>query len=193
MSDSGPPAHWQFRLFDVGSFVIPQREVKRVFLHCSAWDNAAINGTDLVDEINRWHISNGWRGVGYHFLIDKQGNVMSGRPLEDQPAAQLGPDNKGNFATIAIMTQGLWHFTSESLTSTYKLCKIVNDQYTLAGRPVTFHGHKEIDPKPCPVYDYRGLLGLDGKGNLGMGITVSPANVAAAATHSEPQAHEDRA
>lgn len=186
MVDSGPPAHWPFVLFDPPTFKKPQRKVTRVFLHCSAWDNAAFNGTALVEEINRWHIAQGWRGVGYHFLIDKQGHVATGRPLEETPAAQLGPDKMGNVATIAIMTQGLWHFTEASLKTLTVLCKAIDDEYTLNRETVTFHGHCEIDPKPCPVFDYKGLLGLDMLGHLFSNPCVSPAEVADKATKMEP-------
>jgi len=165
MSDSGTPAHWPFVMFDPPSFKVPQRKVTRVFLHCSAWDGKVI-GQQLAETINAWHLANGWRGVGYHFLVDNVGGICTGRPLEEQPAAQLGPDQRGNIATIAIMTNGLWDFQEAALASTYMLCKAIDDAYKLANTPVTFHGHCEIDPKPCPVYDYQALLGLvDGKLN----------------------------
>lgn len=44
---------------------------------------------------------------------------------------------------------------------------------------MTFHGHREIDPKPCPVYDYRALLGLDAQGRF-EASTAAAADVVAA-------------
>lgn len=178
MSDSGAPAHWPFNLFDPSSFKCPTREVKRVFLHCSANDNAAFAGQKLAETINEWHLANQWRGIGYHFVVDKSGLICTGRPLEEQPAAQLGKDNMGNKATIAIMTHGLWAFTAIGLQSTFTLCKAIDEAYKLKGRAVTFHGHCEIDPKPCPVYDYRLLLGLDEEGNFGTNPTATAEAVA---------------
>lgn len=159
MSDSGPPAYWPFTLFDPASFHVPQRKVTKVFLHCSAWDGKAV-GQKLAETINEWHVSNGWTGIGYHFVVDHLGNICTGRPLEDTPAAQLGPDRKGNIGTIAIMTNGLWDFTADALRSTYVLCQAIDEAYKLANKAVTFHGHCELDNKPCPVYDYQALLGL---------------------------------
>lgn len=185
MSDSGEPAHWPFVMFDPPSFKCPQRAVTRVFLHCSAW-NGKVVGQQLAETINEWHKANGWTGVGYHFLVDHVGGVCTGRDIETTPAAQLGevplvtPDmvHKGNVATIAIMTNGLWDFTEAALESTWVMCKCIDEAYKLAGKPVTFHGHTEIDPRPCPVYDYKSLLGLDEKGNFNIGVS-NPISVVA--------------
>lgn len=168
---------WKFAPFK--SFIEPARYVGRVFLHCTASDNAALEGVGLVEEVNRWHRQNGWAGIGYHFMIDKAGAIMTGRPLEMTPAAQLGRDGRGNVATIAICTHGNWHFTAESLIATRELCREIDKTYRDLGRTVTFHGHCEIDPKPCPVYGYRGLLGLDQHGHFGVGMMSEPKVVAA--------------
>lgn len=191
MSDSGPPAHWPFTKFDPTTFHIPTRRVTRVFLHCTASDNRALVGVGLVEEINRWHIQNGWRGVGYHFLIDKEGSVMTARAIEETPAAQLGPDNMGNVATIAFSVHGLWDFTTASLQSAVAMCKSIDAAYKTAGKPVTFHGHKELDPRPCPVFDYKSLLGLDAKGNLFTQPFSLPAIVAEKATVAKKLEHPE--
>ena len=87
---------------------------------------------------------------------------------------------EGNIASIAICTHGMLSFTPESMQATLDLCRAIDAAYRAAGSPVTFHGHKEIDPKPCPVYGYKTLLGLDDKGVLGASTAVPPEVVAAA-------------
>ncbi len=177
MSDSGPPRHWPFVMFDPVTFRCPERKVERVFLHCSAWDGKVV-GHQLAETINSWHLANGWSGIGYHFVVDHLGGVCTARSLEEIPAAQLGPNRNGNTGTIAIMTNGLWDFTADALRSTYVLCKAIDEAYKLMNKPVTFHGHKEIDPKPCPVYDYKALLGLDESGHLDATTPASADDVA---------------
>jgi peptidoglycan hydrolase-like protein with peptidoglycan-binding domain len=165
---------WEFRPFDPAGFRAPARKVTRVFLHCTDSDNAALAGVGLAEEVNRWHLANGWAGIGYNFVVDKAGVVVTGRPLELTPAAQLGEVplvepamvHMGNVATIAISTHGSKDFTPESLAATHALMVAIDSVYFGLGTPVTFHGHCEIDPRPCPVYPYRQVHSLDELGRL---------------------------
>lgn len=172
---------WNFHVLDPLKFTMPVREVTRIFLHCSAWDGD-LKGVALVQEFNRWHLLNGWAGIGYHGVIDKTGTLCSARPFEREGAAQLGKDNMGNHKALAFCTNGNWNFTTASMEAVLTWCKTIDAAYKLANKPVTFHGHCEIDPRPCPIYDYKGLLGLDVLGNLGAMPFVDPADVAARAT-----------
>ncbi len=189
---------WNFGLFDPASFRAPARKVTRVFLHCTDSDNEALEGVSLAEEVNRWHLANGWAGIGYHFVVDKRGQVVTGRPLELTPAAQLGevplvaPDmvHMGNVATIAISTHGSKQWTKEGLNSTFYLCNQIHAAYFAAGAPVTFHGHCEIDPRPCPVYRYRALLGLDAGGRFLAGAQ-SPADMVASISTEVTDAPHD--
>ena len=139
-------------------FTPPRRAVRRVFLHCSASDNPE---HDDVQVIRRWHRERGFSDVGYHYVVTKAGFVQTGRPLERDPAAQEGH----NQATIAICANGLAvdRFTPVQLTAVRDLCRAIAGAYR--GR-VTFHGHCEGSAKACPVFDYRGLLGLDAAGRM---------------------------
>lgn len=172
---------WLFVTFDPKSFVPPARKVTRVFLHCTDCDNDNLRGVGLAAEINRWHLMNGWAGIGYHFVIDKHGVVATGRSLEKIPAAQLGPDGLGNIATIAISTHGSRQWTAEELLATRNLCAAINTAY-LPTVPVTFWGHTELDPRPCPIYRWGALLGLDENRRFGAVPFQDPAVIAAQAS-----------
>lgn len=139
-------------------FEKPRRRVRRVFLHCSASDNPA---HDNIATMRRWHRARGWRDVGYHYFIRKDGTLEAGRSLEQTPAAQAG-HNRG---TIAICCHGLEkpYFTSAQQAALKQLCSAINRAY---GGHVSFHGHREVAAKACPVYDYRRWLGLDAYGNF---------------------------
>lgn len=140
-------------------FTKSKRFVERVFLHCSASDDDHLTGAGLVTEIRRWHKKRGWSDVGYHYLIDKAGVVLPGRPLARGPAAQKGH----NTGTIAIMVHGLEKFPPNMLEQCRLLCAEINEAYE--GR-ISFHGHCEVSAKSCPVFDYRGLLQLDRFGRM---------------------------
>lgn len=140
-------------------FSAPAREVDRVFLHCSASDQPA---HDDISVIRKWHVEgNGWADVGYHYFIKKDGTIQAGRPLEHNPAAQA-PHNR---RTIAICVHGLLleKFTTAQMTAVTNLCRAINDAYK---GNVTFHGHREVARKTCPVFDYKAVLGLDSSGKM---------------------------
>ena len=135
-------------------FEKPARPVDRVFLHCSASKADAL-GDILVALVRRWHVDErGWSDIGYHFLVDRVGNVMAARPLDREPAAQRGH----NTGTIAICAHGLETFPSPQLNAVAALCRQINQAYN--GR-LSFHGHCEVSDKSCPVFDYHALLKLD--------------------------------
>lgn len=155
-------------------FEKPQRYVERVFLHCSASDNPS---HDSVDIILQWHLDKGWNDIGYHFFVQKNGNLESGRSLEMTPAAQSG----NNEATIAICLHGLAEekFTKAQYITLVELALGINDAY--AGQ-VTFHGHCEVSNKTCPVFPYRAVLGLNAYGEMELQPTESPDFADATAT-----------
>ena len=63
-----------------------------VTIPCMGMDltKAVIHHTDSHDvsaeEIDRWHKERGWDGIGYHFVIRKNGAVEKGRPLTSKGA-----------------------------------------------------------------------------------------------------------
>ena len=146
-------------------FIKPQRIIRKIFIHCSASDNPS---HDHVDVIKRWHMSpdpkdpsKPWSDIGYHYYIQKTGDVQLGRPLERIPTGQKG----FNAGTIAICVGGLEKskFTQAQFQSLYAMCLQINNALT----SVTFHGHCEVSKKACPVFDYKKILGLNNRGEMG--------------------------
>jgi N-acetylmuramoyl-L-alanine amidase len=139
-------------------FKKPNRKVNRVFLHCSASDNPK---HDDVSVMREWHKARGWSDVGYHLFIKKDGTVQDGRTLERIPCSAKGH----NTGTIAICCHGLERskFTQKQFNSISNLCNQINIAYD---GNISFHGHTEVSAKSCPVYDYKGVLNLDGDGKM---------------------------
>ena len=55
------------------------RKINDIILHCSATKE----GRDFtVADIDRWHKARGWRCIGYHFVVYRDGTVHPGRPVE---------------------------------------------------------------------------------------------------------------
>jgi hypothetical protein len=61
-----------------------------------------VRGDATAAAIRRYHVEhNGWRDIGYHFVVRKDGTVEPGRPL-----TQLGAHTEGANDTIGICVTG---------------------------------------------------------------------------------------
>jgi len=111
--------------------------------------------SEKVAEIRRWHVEgNGWSDIGYHFVIDRDGRVMAGRPVE-----RIGAHTYGhNDTTIGICLLGGYggnaddpfreHYTSEQDVSLRSLIADLQGRYGI--RKVS--GHNEYAAKACPCF-----------------------------------------
>jgi len=93
----------------------------RITLHCSDTPNGK-----WIDplEVKRWHVDgNGWDDIGYHYLINVDGNVSSfatgvGRALNKQGAHVAG-ENKNNIGICLIgrsaFTKDQWKALREQI------------------------------------------------------------------------------
>lgn len=70
------------------------RRINEIIVHCAAVRPNWMEGKSIEakrDEIKRWHvIDNGWADIGYHYVIDRDGQVAPGRPLENAGAHTQG-------------------------------------------------------------------------------------------------------
>ena len=70
------------------------RKITEIIVHCAATRPEWMEGQSVNakrDEIRRWHVDgNGWNDIGYHYLIDRDGQVARGRALETQGAHTSG-------------------------------------------------------------------------------------------------------
>lgn len=138
-------------------FKKPGRKIYTLFLHCSASDSAS---HDDISVIKRWHtVDNNWPHVGYHFFINKNGDIQEGCSLESTPIAQKGY----NTGSIAICLHGLKKnkFTEEQFSSVRTLCASILEPYS---KKIRIRGHSEVSKKSCPVFDYKTVLNLNSNG-----------------------------
>lgn len=138
------------------SFKKPKRHVHTIFLHCSATDNPQ---HDNLEFIKRVHVDeNRWADIGYHFFINKRGDLFTARSLEKSPAAQRGH----NTGTIAICVSGLQEFTDSQFYMLGELLEKIQAKYATRLR---IRGHKEVAARDCPVFDYPKVLDLVNEGS----------------------------
>lgn len=115
------------------------------------------DGDTPAAAIHRAHLANGWAGIGYHYVIRKNGVIERGRPLAVVGAHAYGE----NYHTVGINVTG--NFDKEvptdaqmkSLTELVTaLCRI----YHIDPGPATIVGHRDVNSTDCPGKNLYRLL-----------------------------------
>lgn len=77
------------------------REVTEVVVH---WTETHTNKNIGSEEINKYHLDLGLEGIGYHFVIRRDGSLQRGRPVNIQ--GQHAPTNNHDLRSIGIVFVG---------------------------------------------------------------------------------------
>jgi N-acetylmuramoyl-L-alanine amidase len=126
------------------------RRINELIIHCTATPEGR---PVTVEEITEWHKNKGWKTIGYHYVIDLNGMVHNGRPVE-----QVGAHCEGHNAnSIGIVYVGGCDADMKPKdTRNYsqkvamlKLVRLLKEQYP----GVSIHGHNEYAAKACPSFD----------------------------------------
>lgn len=109
------------------------------------------------DEIDRWHKERGWKGFGYHWLIDRDGKRIAGRPETDIGAGVRGR-NRGRIHISLVGGHGAskadpfeQHFTPEQDASARELIDQIEDRANIT----KISGHDRYANKACPGFNVR--------------------------------------
>ena len=126
------------------------RQITEIIIHCSATPE----GRDYtVADIDRWHRARGFRQIGYHYVIYRDGSIHIGRPLNEagahcqgHNAHSIGICYIGGLAKDGRTPKDTR--TPEQRNSLRTLLHQLWEDYLRA----TIHGHYEFAPKACPSF-----------------------------------------
>ena len=108
-------------------------------------------------EIHKWHLANGWAGIGYHYVIRKDGTIERGRPL-----ATVGAHAEGqNYHTVGINVTGNFEKeipTPAQIHSLEGLIAWICKTYSIVPGPSTIVGHRDVNSTDCPGRNLYSLL-----------------------------------
>jgi len=132
-----------------------------IIIHCSATPVNWMAGQSVAaqaNEIDRWHRDRGWRGIGYHAVLGRIGQIVPGRPEHIQGAHTKGR-NKDTLAICLIGGHGsastddfFDNFTVEQDASLREWIKEKIRQYpTIKG----ISGHNQYAAKACPGFNVK--------------------------------------
>lgn len=134
-----------------------KRKIDKIIIHCSA----TREGQDIsVDTIRDWHLKRGWSDIGYHYVIDLNGVLHAGRPLEITGAHCKG-HNTGSIGICYIGGVEADGKTPKDTRTKEQKAALDNLLFTLTDifANVTIHGHNEFASKACPSFDVQAEYG----------------------------------
>jgi len=108
-------------------------------------------------EIHQWHKNQGWAGIGYHYVIRKDGTIERGRPRD-----AIGSHAYGfNRESIGINIVGDFEHsapTAAQIESAAILLAELCNIYNLTPNAQTIVGHRDLMPTTCPGQNLYDLL-----------------------------------
>ena len=112
---------------------------ERIILHHAAAKNCS------AEDIQRWHLNNGWSGAGYHFLVRKDGTIYRLRPEDKVGAHAYG----SNYNSLGICFEG--DYMEEDMQEAQKeagkeLVAYLKNKYNIT----TVQAHRDVCATSCP-------------------------------------------
>lgn len=129
------------------------RKINKIILHCSATPE----GKDYtVEQIDRWHKQRGFKKIGYHYVIYRDGSIKKGRD-ETEIGAHTTGQNSDSIGICYIGGMDKDNIkpkdtrTTEQIDSLFLLCYNLMGKYNL--RIDDIHAHYEYAKKACPSFN----------------------------------------
>ena len=130
-----------------------RKKTNWIVLHCSATRGSQDFG---AADIRRWHKAQGWRDIGYHFVIRRDGKVEKGRALD-----AIGSHVKGHNAdSVGICLVGgiddkTWQPADNFTPAQWKSLKQLVDTLVKRYPAAKVLGHRDFPKvqKACPCFD----------------------------------------
>lgn len=126
------------------------RKITEIIVHCTC---TFANQKVTIEILRKWHKQRGFKDVGYHYLIDIEGNILTGRPVEqvgahctDHNAHSIGVAYAGGLGDDAKPANTL---SEKQKVALVQLLRELKERYPDA----SIHGHSEFANKACPCFD----------------------------------------
>lgn len=127
------------------------RTIKEIIVHCAATPE----GKDYtVAQIRKWHLNRGFKDIGYHYVIYRNGSIHAGRSIS-QVGAHCTNHNAHSIGICyigGVAADGKTPKDTRTEAQKSSLASLLKRLHTLYPK-ATLHGHREFANKACPSFD----------------------------------------
>lgn len=128
-----------------------KRTIREIIVHCT---DTPEGRNHTVEDITKWHKDRGWATIGYHFVVDIEGNILEGRDV-DLIGAHCSRHNSHSIGVVYVGGRGRnWEYkdTRNDLQKNSLLSLLIDLKKLYPD--ATIYGHNYFDKgKPCPCFD----------------------------------------
>lgn len=143
----------------------PMEPIRAVTVHHAAMDRPAPGrASSQIRSIQSAHQNDeGWADIGYHFLVDPEGGIWEGRPLNTQGAhAGDSESNRGNIGVCLLGNFDLSSVPSSQAAALERLLDRLRDHFRLTRSDVV--PHSRYRSTACPGRSLSNLVDVYRRG-----------------------------
>lgn len=129
------------------------RPLNEIIVHCTATPEGRPYSRE---QLKRDHLARGFSDIGYHFIVNFDGSIILGRPLE-QVGAHVEGHNTGTIGISYIGGVDKNLKPKDTRTVAQKATLIAKCKELIAKYPTIkkVSGHNQYAAKACPSFDVR--------------------------------------
>ena len=127
------------------------RTITEIIVHCS--DTEEGENFHAAD-IDRWHREKGWKRIGYHFVVDLDGLIETGRPVE-MIAAHCKYHNARSIGVCYIGGKDAEGRHVDTRTVEQKRAMRTLLSSLVRQYHARIYGHRDFAARDCPCFDAR--------------------------------------
>lgn len=128
-----------------------KRTITEIIVHCTATPE----GKDYtVEDIRKWHKERGWSDIGYHYVIDRKGHILTGRDV-DTIGAHCDGHNAHSIGVVYIGgVSALNGKPKDTRTLAQKagLIRCLTELKSMYPQ-AKIYGHCDFSSKECPCFN----------------------------------------
>lgn len=122
------------------------RKITKIIIHCSASERIADAASIKRVHTQKPPQGRGWKDIGYHYVVTKDGKVESGRKEEE-----IGAHAEGhNSDSIGVCLGGDKSFTIVQLEALRSIVRQLLAKYSLPVTKALCHYEVDTKGKTCP-------------------------------------------